>query len=108
MNSGQAVEHILFMHLKDLTESEEKGLLDKIEEMRSLPGVLNISFGKNFSDRGDKYNYGYRVLLQDKESLDNYGPHKLHQEFRELLNEVRLSLPLVSDFYVPKFPYNKY
>ncbi|EGC29740.1 hypothetical protein DICPUDRAFT_42455 [Dictyostelium purpureum] len=105
----QSLEHILFMQLKeDMTEAEFKKLTDCIEELKGLPGVLNISFGKNFSDRSGGYNYGYRVLFDSKEALDIYGPHPIHERFKSLLNEVRTGAPLVADFFVPEFPYPKY
>eukprot|EP01132_Coremiostelium_polycephalum_P007640 gene7640-9398_t len=93
-----SVEHILFMQLKDdLSEQDLKELNDKIEEMRSIPGVVTISFGKNFAskERAGVCNYGYRVLLRDEADLDVYQPHKLHQEFRDILNRVRVGLPVL-------------
>ncbi|KAM9953722.1 hypothetical protein ACTFIR_008814 [Dictyostelium discoideum] len=107
--SEQSLEHILFMQLKeDTSDADIKRLTDCIEELKQLPGVLNISFGRNFSDRSGGYNWGYRVLFEKKSDLDFYGPHPIHEKFKAILNEVKSGPPLVCDYLVPKFPFNKY
>ncbi|KAF2072832.1 hypothetical protein CYY_005843 [Polysphondylium violaceum] len=100
---SHSLEHILFMKLKDLNESEFKELTDKIEELKTLPGVLIISFGKNLCvDRSGGYNYGYRVLFEDPKDLDTYGPHPTHEEFKVILNKYRVDPPIVSDYLIPR------
>ncbi|EFA82385.1 hypothetical protein PPL_04810 [Heterostelium album PN500] len=102
---SNSLEHILFMQLKeDMTEQQYNGLVNHIAKMQeNIPGVITINFGKNLcKDRSGGYNYGYRVLLRDPADLQVYDPHPLHAEFKNLLNEVRTSPPIVSDFLVPR------
>ncbi|GAM27907.1 hypothetical protein SAMD00019534_110830 [Acytostelium subglobosum LB1] len=102
---SNSLEHILFMNLReDMNQQEHQSLLDQIEKMKnSIPGVLVINFGKNLNkDRNGGYNYGFRVLLRDPADLPVYDAHATHQEFKNILNGVRVGPPIVSDFVVPR------
>eukprot|EP01132_Coremiostelium_polycephalum_P002370 gene2370-2932_t len=107
LSSQYSVEHMLLMHLKDdLSDDELKVIHDKIQDMRTIPGVITISFGKNFDKNlessGKIYNYGYRVLFRDEKDLDVYQAHKYHEEFKEIICKVRVKYPLVCDYLIPK------
>eukprot|EP01133_Synstelium_polycarpum_P014811 gene14811-17510_t len=102
---SQSLEHILFMKLKeDMTEAQHQTLVNKIDEMKAtIPGVLVISFGKNFeTERNQGFNYGYRVLLRDPSDLPVYADHPLHIDFKNLLNDVRAGPPAVVDYLIPR------
>ncbi len=44
-----------------------------------IPGLLETWVGKNFSPRGKGYELGGVMKFEDRESLDQYGPHPVHQ-----------------------------
>jgi hypothetical protein len=43
------VEHVVFFTFGELTQEDEDLLTGIVAEMKVIPGVLDISFGKNFS-----------------------------------------------------------
>ncbi len=76
------VEHIVLFQWKDTATPKQieavmtglKGLKDKI------PGIVDLSCGKNFTDRSRGFEYGLVVRFRDREALDAYQPHPEHQK----------------------------
>jgi L-alanine-DL-glutamate epimerase-like enolase superfamily enzyme len=56
----------------------------------SVPGVLELSFGKNFTARGREFTHALLVKLADKAALDGYAAHPAHvRVVEELLAPIR-------------------
>ncbi len=76
------IEHIVLFKWQEDTSIEKitealnalKALKDKI------PGIVDLSCGKNFSERNQGFQHALMVRFNDQTSLDNYFPHPEHQE----------------------------
>jgi len=78
------VEHIVFFKLKPLTEEQFLDIQKSFVALKDLiPGILEISFGKNISqdDAAAGFDHALRVLFVDEASLRAYAPHAAHQAF---------------------------
>ena len=74
------VQHIVWMTLRDRQEQEAmREVLEGIESLRSLPGVLAINVGENFTDRAQGSTHGAVITLASREALDAYISHPDHQ-----------------------------
>jgi len=76
------IKHIVLMKFKaDTTvEALEKATANLLALKGKVPGVQEISFGPTFTtDRSNGYTHALVVDLDDKASLETYGPHPEHQ-----------------------------
>ena len=65
----------------------QAGLLSLRE---SVPGVLELSFGANFTSRGREFTHALLVKLADRAALDVYAAHPAHlRVVNELLAPIR-------------------
>ena len=53
--------------------------------LAAIPGVLDVSGGRNFSDKSEGVSHAMVVTLADQAALDVYGPHPNHDEVRALM-----------------------
>lgn len=86
-------EHMVFFKLNENTTPEnEKELLDKLLNFNGkIPGIVELTAGINVSDEIENkhgYTLGLRITFENKQALDVYGPHPLHQEFVKSLTGV--------------------
>jgi hypothetical protein len=78
------IEHLVFMKLKEDTSNEKiEALIRALKSLVSLPGVVDITAGRNFTDRGKGFNFALRVTLTDRAALEKYGPCPEHQRVKE-------------------------
>lgn len=64
----------------------------------SVPGVLELSCGANFTSRGREFTHALMVKLVDKAALDAYAVHPEHvRVVTELLAPIRKDI-LAIDF----------
>jgi hypothetical protein len=75
------LEHIVLFRWKPTTdEATQDRILKELAELKSLvPSILDISAGRNFSERSRGYTHGIVVRFQDRQSLDAYQVHPEHQ-----------------------------
>lgn len=86
------VEHIvLFKWNEDAPPDAIQAAVDGLKGLRHrIPGIIDLSIGPNFSERNKGYDTGLVVRFQDREALDAYGPHPLHQDVvQNLLAPIR-------------------
>jgi hypothetical protein len=101
-NSGgdpYMIEHVVNFKLKPgVTAEQEAHFLTLLWEMKkTIPTVVDLSAGRNFSDRGQGYNIGLRVSLNDREGLAVYANHAGHQPVKDYVKEIADSV-MVMDF----------
>ena len=60
----------------DAIQAAVQGLRDLRDK---IPGILDLSCGENFCDRGQGFTHALVVRFTDREALDIYGPHPEHQ-----------------------------
>lgn len=61
-----------------------------------IPGLLETFVGENISPRGQGYELGGVMKFADKDALNQYGPHPVHQRLLTWL--VPLIEPIEVDF----------
>jgi hypothetical protein len=55
-----------------------------------IPGILELTCGQNFTDRGKGFTHGLVVRFTDRAALDIYGPHPEHQRVvQTYINPIR-------------------
>ena len=76
------INHQVWIKFRDDVPAETiEDILTGLRGLRSkVPGVLDLSVGRNFTDRANGHQYGLMVILQDKAALEAYGPHPAHVE----------------------------
>lgn len=85
-----AVEHMVWVKFKEGISPERiKEHMDNVLTMRdSIPGVVDLCLGENFTDRSGGYTLGIIVTLDNRTSLENYIVHEQH---------VKVATPLKAD-----------
>lgn len=86
-------EHMVCFKFKEtLAPSKEQELIAKLLSFKGqIPGIVEITAGVNETEEtGNRQGYtlGLRVTFQDREFLQQYGPHPLHQEFVQSLKGI--------------------
>ncbi len=75
------VEHIVLFRWSEAATPE--AIDNIIQELRALKtkieGILDLTCGANFTDRGQGFTHGLVVRFTDREALKAYGPHPAHQ-----------------------------
>ncbi|SDJ62605.1 Dabb family protein [Salimicrobium halophilum] len=96
------IEHIILIKLSEETTTEQKQELIRrtLELKNSIPGIVDIQQGINFSERNKGYEIGMTVRFKDRESLENYGPHPAHQDIVSYLKEIGMEDRIVVDFEI--------
>lgn len=77
-----AIQHIVWIKNRGSAGEEQmRALLDRIKALqKSIPGVISISAGRNFTDRANGYSHGAIITLIDRQALQNYIEHPRHTE----------------------------
>jgi Stress responsive A/B Barrel Domain len=77
----------MYMHMfafrwkPGVTEEQKRRVLSEIRALQGqIPGLLETHVGMNISPRGKGYELGGAMKFADKKSLDEYGPHPVHQK----------------------------
>ena len=75
------VDHLVLFALNDDVSPEDvEDLLTSIRNLRgSIPNVMDLSVGKDFSGRAKGYTHGLFVRLQTTDDLRAYLDHPHHQ-----------------------------
>lgn len=97
------IEHLVFFKFNtNLTPVKEKDLLEKLKFFKDvIPGIVELTAGINVTEekeRAQGYTLGLRVTFENKNALDTYGPHPVHQEFVQSLEGV------IEDVIVVDYP----
>ena len=80
-----------------VTEEQKEKVAVEIRKLQGqIPGLLETYVGKNFSTKGQGYEFGVVMKFVDRAALDAYGPHPVHQQLLDWL--VPLIEPLEVDF----------
>ena len=81
------IEHIVLFKVKANTPPQSiAAMTDGLKGLKaSVPGIVDLSVGANFSDRSKGFTHGLVVRFQDRAALDGYIPHPAHREVVEKL-----------------------
>lgn len=82
-----AVMHMIWIKFRDeLAEEQIEAHLSAIRGLRGkVPDVLDLSVGRNFTDRCQGYTHGLAITLTDKAALAAYATHPYHVEVAQAL-----------------------
>lgn len=86
-------EHIVtFKFNGNITLEKEQALLKQIKAFKGkIPGIVELTAGINCTEEIENihgYTLGLRITFENKQALDNYLPHPIHQQFVSSLYEV--------------------
>jgi hypothetical protein len=81
------VDHLVFFAVNDDASAEDvEGLLSSIRHLRgSIPNVMDLSVGEDFSGRAKGYTHGLFVRLRTADDLRAYLDHPDHRAVVEKL-----------------------
>ena len=88
------IEHIVLFRWKpEATDEQVAAVMEGLRGLKdSVPGILALACGVDFSGRAQGYTHGLVVRFPDRAALDAYGPHPAHQAVVE--TQIK---PIVSD-----------
>jgi hypothetical protein len=91
-SENREVMHIvLFKWNADATPEAIDRAIQGLRDLKNkIPGILELSCGANFTDRGQGYTHGLVVRFTDRAALEVYAPHPEHQRVVQgLINPIR-------------------
>ncbi len=86
-------EHLVVFKFKEniTLEKQQELALQLLAFKGKIPGIMEVTAGinnTNEKEHAQGYTLGLRVTFQDKQALDDYLPHPVHQEFLSLLEGI--------------------
>lgn len=83
------IDHLVFMAMRDDISAEDRDdLLDSLRDLqRSVPGVVDLSVGEDFSGRSGEYTHALFARFEDRDGLKTYAGHPEHLAVVEKLGE---------------------
>jgi Stress responsive A/B Barrel Domain len=92
------IDHLVFLAVRE--EASPEDVEDLISSIRGLkdtvPGVVDLTLGENFSERSGGYTHGLFVRFESVEDLQRYMKHPDHLAVVEKLD--RLTSRIVVDY----------
>ncbi len=94
------LEHIVLFKLKpETTEAEEAELIRRLRDLKhQIPGIIELTAGRNVRDISHGYTVGLIVRLRDVDALEAYRAHPAHQEILKYIEQVT-ETRLAVDYY---------
>ena len=96
------IEHILLLKWNEnaAQESIDYAMVELQALKDKIPGIVDVSSGKNFSERARGFTHGMVFRFKDRAALNGYIPHPEHQRVvQKILNPIRADI-LVVDYEV--------
>jgi antibiotic biosynthesis monooxygenase (ABM) superfamily enzyme len=92
------IDHLVFLAAnEDASPEDIEDLIASIRNLKeTVPGVVDLSAGENFSPRSGGYTHGIFVRFETREDLQGYIQHPEHQAVVEKLD--RLTTRIVIDY----------
>jgi hypothetical protein len=96
------VEHLVFFKFKDGTSKQDvEALHQGLRKLKkTVPGVVELTVGHNFTARGQGFTTGLYVRLKDRAALDEYSKHPEHVAVVETLVKPHLADIMAIDYDV--------
>jgi len=92
------IDHLVFLAARDDASTEDvEDLIASIRKLKdTVPGVVDLSAGENFSPRSGGYTHGLSVRFETTEELQGYMKHPDHLAVVEKLDA--LTTRIVVDY----------
>ena len=92
------IDHLVFLAVRE--DASQEDIDDLVSSIRGLkdtvPGVVDLSVGENFSERSGGYTHGIFVRFESVEGLQEYLKHADHLSAVEKLDA--LTTRIVVDY----------
>ena len=92
------IDHLVFLAVRE--DASQEDIDDLVSSIRGLkdtvPGVVDLSVGENFSERSGGYTHGIFVRFESVEGLQEYLKHADHLSVVEKLDA--LTTRIVVDY----------
>ncbi|WP_265130960.1 Dabb family protein [Chryseobacterium oranimense] len=97
INKKEKAVHIVLFKFKEGTTSEQiQSLKKEILKQKSIfPGILEISFGKDFTSRSKGFGYAEVAVFKNRKSLEDFNKSDYHQQL--IATHIR---PILDDILV--------
>ena len=94
------IDHlVLFTVREDASAEDVEDMLESLRALRSsVPSVIDLSAGENFSERGGPYTHGLFARFQTPDDLQAYLSHPEHRAAADKLNTFAESDRIVVDY----------
>lgn len=94
------IDHlVLFTARDDAPQGEMEDLLATFRRLKSsIPGIVDLTVGENFSGRSGGYTHGLFARFQTREDLRSYLEHPEHLSAVERLDDLTTGGRLVVDY----------
>jgi hypothetical protein len=75
------VEHVVLFKLKtDATPEQTNAAVEALKGLKGqIDGIVDLTCGRNFSERSQGYEIGLVVRFRDRTALEAYIPHPAHR-----------------------------
>mmetsp|Transcript_866 Transcript_866/g.1829 ORF Transcript_866/g.1829 Transcript_866/m.1829 type:complete len:130 (+) Transcript_866:147-536(+) len=106
MHQTKGIDHIVLLKTKpDATSEQIKSLINGVNSLSTIDGVLSVSIGRVFveqdwmDDRTGGVTYALRVRLRDKDALHRYQDDEGHKKIiRDAVAPIITEKPVAVDF----------
>ncbi len=86
------IRHIVLFKLTDPSEEKLQRAIELFYTMKgNVPGLLDLEAGKDVYKTERSYDLALSCLFENREALDAYQTHPLHQVVRNYMHSVRES-----------------
>lgn len=83
------IHHVLLVkQRKDLSPEELREFDDSIQSLSTISGVVDITWGQDFSGRAHGYTHGAVMRFENREALDAYAADPVHVHVVDILNRL--------------------
>lgn len=94
------IDHLVLFTVRDEASDEEvRELLDALASLKgTVPGVIDLSVGENFSERSGGYTHGLFARFRTADDLKAYAGHPEHLSAVERLDALTTGDRVVLDY----------
>ena len=92
------IDHLVFIAVReDASPEDVEDLISSLRGLKdTIPGVVDLAVGENFSERSGGYTHGLFVRFESREDLQGYMKHPDHLAVVEKLDA--LTTRIVVDY----------
>lgn len=99
----KAIHIVLFKFKAETTEEQKQILKNEILKQKDItPGLLEISFGEDFTNRSKGYAYAEVAVFKNRKSLEDFNKSDYHQQL--IVTHIR---PILDDILVLDYEWQK-
>jgi hypothetical protein len=86
------IDHVVLLAVRP-GENAEPMVAALRELAETIPGIVSLSAGVNFTDRGKQFTHGLSLRLEDRAALDRYLAHPQHvavveQQIKPIIDDI--------------------